>query len=199
MRRLLSLVLPPVLILVLLGCVLYGGWLNHLARGEEAFDEGRYGVAREHFQRAWSGWEQSLLPGFVVDENRVRAALNLVQVDYRLGEYQRGLEFLRQEGSLPEQAAYHFWTGNLLVSKALEDMDQTLLETLARSRESYLQALQRDPEYWDATYNYEYVSAILESLESGESHAEEDVQILLEKMRTDIQRNRRELPPEERK
>ena len=62
---------------------------------------------------------------------------------------------------------------------------------MSRSREGYLKTLRRDPEYWDAKYNYEYVSMLLDRLQGDEAHSEEEMKLLLEKMRTDMPGERR--------
>ena len=101
--------------------------------------------------------------------------------------------------SLLSTPEFHFWTANLTMARALETPDANIAEVLSRSREGYLRTLRQDPEYWDAKYNYEYVSMLLDRLQGDEAHSEEEMKLLLEKMRTDMPRRRKVLPPEKRK
>ena len=194
--------LSAVLVLLLAVFSVYGLWLNRVAAGEAAFAQSRYPEAQERFEQAWSGWQLYFLPDALVAENQARVALNLVQTGYVLGEYQQTLEFLQKEAStaaLLDMPQYHFWTANLTMAQALETPDANIADILSRSREGYLKTLRRDPEYWDAKYNYEYVSMLLDRLQGDEAHSEEEMKLLLEKMRTDMPRRKKVLPPEKRK
>lgn len=202
MKRFLPLFLLGGLILLLCIPLTYGLWLGRLADAEASFADTRYQEAQEQFQQVFSGWELNFLPRFLVEENRVRIVLNLIQVGYLLGEYEQTLEFLRGEGSLSALASepeYHFWMGNLLMAQALNQPDGRLIDTLVRCREQYLETLRRDPGFWDAKYNYEYVNQLLAQYQEGDSHSEDEIELLLEKMRTDMPRRKKVLPPEMRK
>ncbi len=194
--------LSAFLVLVLTVFSVYGLWLNRVAAGEAAFAQSRYPEAQERFEQAFSGWELYILPDALVAENQARVALNLVQTGYVLGEYQETLDFLQKEAStavLLETSQYHFWAANLTMAQALGTPDANIAEILTRAREGYLKTLRRDPEYWDAKYNYEYVGMLLERLQGDDAHSEEEMKLLLEKMRTDMPRRKKVLPPEKRK
>ena len=202
MKRIGIMGLSAVLVLLLAVFSVYGLWLNRVAVGEAAFAQSRYPEAQERFRQAWSGWELYILPDALVAENQARVALNLVQTGYVLGEYQETLEFLQKDAStaaLLETPQYHFWTANLTMAQALGTPDANIADILSRSREGYLKTLRRDPEYWDAKYNYEYVGMLLDRLQGDEAHSEEEMKLLLEKMRTDMPRRKKVLPPEKRK
>jgi tetratricopeptide (TPR) repeat protein len=194
--------LAGVLGLLLAVFSVYGLWLIRVAAAEVAFAESRYPEAQQRFLSAFSGWHLYLLPDALVAENQARVALNLVQTGYVLGQYQETLEFIQKDASMPSLLTtpqYHFWTANLTMARALETPDANIAEVLSRSREGYLRTLRQDPEYWDAKYNYEYVSMLLDRLQGDEAHSEEEMKLLLEKMRTDMPRRRKVLPPEKRK
>ncbi|MEE8348639.1 MAG: hypothetical protein V3R94_03645 [Acidobacteriota bacterium] len=179
-----------------------GLWLSRVAAAEAAFAESRYPEAQERFHRVWSGWELFFLPDALVAENQARVALNLIQTDYILGEYQKTLDFLEKDAStasLLNTPQYHFWTANLTMAQALETPDVNLADVLVRAQEGYLKTLRLEPEYWDAKYNYEYVNMLLTELKGDETHSEEEMKLLLEKMRTDMPRRKKILPPEKRK
>jgi hypothetical protein len=202
MKRFLPFFLLGGLIIILSIPLMYGLWLGRLADAEASFSDTRYGEAQEQFQQVFSGWELSFLPRFLVEENRVRIVLNLIQIGYLLGEYDQTLEFSRGEGSLSalvSEPEYHFWMGNLLMAQALNQPDGRLIDTLVRCREEYLETLRRDAEFWDAKYNYEYVNQLLAQFQEGDSHSEDEIELLLEKMRTDMPRRKKVLPPEMRK
>ena len=202
MKRILPFLLVGGLILLLSIPLMYGLWLGRLADAETSFSDTRYRVAQEQFQQVFSGWELSFLPRFLVEENRVRVVLNLIQIGYLLGEYDPTLEFLRGEGSLSalvSEPEYHFWVGNLLLAQALNQPDGHLIDTLVRCREAYLETLRRDADFWDAKYNYEYVNELLAQFQEGDAHSEDEIELLLEKMRTDMPRRKKVLPPEMRK
>ncbi|MDA2934185.1 hypothetical protein MYX82_07560 [Acidobacteria bacterium AH-259-D05] len=202
MRRLWIICLAVGFVLLLSVLSLYGLWLNRLGAAEESFADSRYQEAQERFQRVWSAWELHFLPSALVAENRARLALNLIQVGYVLGEYDETLQLLRNEMSLAalvEKPQYHFWVANLLMAQALNSADTNLIDVLTRSREKYLQTLLQDPEYWDAKYNYEYVDMLLTRLQADDADAEDEMKLLLEKMRTDMPRRKIILPPEKRK
>ena len=190
------------LVLLLAVFSVYGLWLNRVAAAEAAFAQSQYQEARERFQKIWSGWELYLLPDALVAQNQARVALNLIQTGYVLGEYEETLEFLQKDAStasLLNTPQYHFWTANLMMARALETPDSNIAEVLSRSKEGYLKTLRQDPQYWDAKYNYEYVNMLLMRLEGDEAHSEEEMKLLLEKMRTDMPRRKKVLPPEKRK
>lgn len=190
------------LVLLLVVFSVYGLWLNRVAAAEAAFVDFRYQEAQERFHKVWAGWELYLLPDALVAENQARVALNLIQTGYVLGEYEETLEFLQKDASttsLLSLPQYHFWTANLTMAMALETPDANIADVLSRSREGYLKTLRQDPDYWDAKYNYEYVNMLLTRLEGDESHSEEKMKLLLEKMRTDMPRRKKMLPPEKRK
>ena len=202
MKRILPFFLLGGLILLLSIPLTYGLWLGRLADAEASFTDTRYGEAQEQFQQVFSGWELSFLPRFLVEENRVGIVLNLIQIGYFLGEYDRTLEFLRGEGSLSalvSEPEYHFWMGNLLMAQALNQPDGHLVDTLVRCRDQYLETLRLDADFWDAKYNYEYVNELLAQFQEGDSHSEDEIELLLEKMRTDMPRRKKVLPPEMRK
>ena len=190
------------LVLLLAVFSVYGLWLNRVAAAEATFAQSQYQEARERFQKIWSGWELYLLPDALVAQNQARVALNLIQTGYVLGEYEETLEFLQKDAStasLLNTPQYHFWTANLMMARALETPDANIAEVLSRSKEGYLKTLRQDPQYWDAKYNYEYVNMLLMRLEGDEAHSEEEMKLLLEKMRTDMPRRKKVLPPEKRK
>ena len=191
-----------VLVLLLFVFSVYGLWLNRVAAAEAAFAESQYQEAQERFQQVWAGWELYLLPDALVAENQARVALNLIQTGYVLGDYEETLEFLMKDASMASLLStpqYHFWTANLTMARALGTPDANIADVLSRSKEGYLKTLRQDPEYWDAKYNYEYVNMLLTRLEGDEAHSEEETKLLLEKMRTDMPRRKKILPPEKRK
>lgn len=200
MRRLLVTLAAVVLVVVLSILVVFGIWLNQIRLAESLFGEGRYAEAETQFKRAWSGWELALLPAQLVQENRVRMALNLVQIGYLLGKHQETMQFLKGEGSLPalaDKAEYHFWVANLLMQQAISG-EANLIETLGECQGEYLESLRKDPSLWDAKYNYEYVNLLLVQLQKGEGEKEAEIKLLLEHLRTDQQRRKKELPPQKR-
>ena len=180
----------------------YGLWLNRVRQAEQAFVQARLPEADSLFRSAWSAWELRFLPGQLVEDNRVRTALNLVQIGYARGRYEETLDFLKNEGALPalaDRAEYHFWVGNLLMQRVLRGKSPAgLIEALGECREEYLESLRRNSELWDAKYNYEFVNLLLAQLQQGEGHQEPDIKLLLEHMRTDQQRRKKELPPQKR-
>jgi hypothetical protein len=191
-----------VLVLLLVIFSTYGLWLNRVAAAESAFAESQYQEAQERFRQVWAGWELYLLPDALVADNQARVALNLIQTGYVLGEYEETLEFLQQDASIASllnTPQYHFWTANLTMAGALETPDANITDILSRSKEGYLTTLRQDPDYWDAKYNYEYVNMLLTRLEGDDAHPEEEMKLLLEKMRTDMPRRKKILPPEKRK
>ena len=181
--------------------VIYGFWLNRVRLAEKSFAQAQYQEAQEKLKRAWSGWELAFLPGSLVRETQAHIALNLIQVGYVLEEYEQTMEFLQDAVvSLPSlhSPEYHFWLGNLTMQRALNNPDTNLIDALTRCKEEYLETLRAAPQLWDAKYNYEYVNMLLEQLQKSGSDGEMEFKLLLEKVRTDIQRRKKELPPQKR-
>ena len=202
MKRVLILAFSVVLVACLASLTIYGLWLMGLSEAESALENGRYEEARDLLAELWYSREPLLLPASLVEANQARVALNLVQAGYALGDYEGALEFLQEEGRVPallDASEYYFWLGNLLMARALSGSDSGLIETMGQSRDHYLEALRRASGDWDSKYNYEYVNSLLTQLQSGDSHSEEEMKLLLEKMRTDMPRQRKVLPPEKRK
>lgn len=124
---------------------------------------------------------------------------------YAAGKYDDALSVLNREAERsPEFAGDSrrlFWSGNLWFRKAvLEQKDSDRRDRLNAAVDFFRKGLEVAPDRWDMKFNYELTSIILaqENPIKREKREEQQKRRLLPRIRTDQERQRRILPPEER-
>ncbi|MBI4444877.1 MAG: hypothetical protein HY645_03110 [Acidobacteria bacterium] len=205
MKFLLKCLMVALAAVLLTAGVLYSLWLNRVRVADGYFEAGRYQEARVAYQKAREAWELRLLPSFWVQEGITNVSLNLAQIGYFFGEYEKSGELLQLEAetfpALRSNAQHALWMGNALMATALmkEHHEQAaFMDLVTRAAKEYQEALRRDPGLWDAKFNFEVATHLLDQLRKTEEKDGKELRILLEKVRTDFPRQKKELPPHKR-
>ncbi len=186
-------------------------WLYHsrVARPMEeagaAFSRGEWKQAGVGYERVLaqilaSPWMRRVLEGDSFD-----ALIGDIETLYALGKYDEALAALGREADRSPEFARDprrlLWSGNLWFRKAIsQEKDTERREQLNAAVDFYRKGLEQSPESWDLKFNYELVSLILaqENPLRREKREKDQKKRILPRIRTDQERQRRVLPPEER-
>lgn len=167
---------------------------------------------RTDWERALAGYQSSLraferfgLLQTLLSSDHRNARMGEVQVLYALGRYDEAMAILNRESERSEEfsqdPARLLWTGNLWFHKAMEEQNEAERRNLLRSAvDFYRKGLEVAPDSWDLRFNYELTSLVLSQEDPirREQRERDEKRRLLPRIRTDQQRQRRVLPPEER-
>jgi tetratricopeptide (TPR) repeat protein len=105
-------------------------------------------------------------------------------------------EAVRNSPAIKDQGNFAFWTGNLLIRRAVTSQDgEEALGYLKSSLAEYQRGLAVAPEDWDLKYNYEVVRQILAQKGQEGKKEGEKVKSILDKMRPP-QEKKQEIAPE---
>jgi tetratricopeptide (TPR) repeat protein len=185
------------------GLISYTWWLFQIERGNRALRRGESLSAAEIYQsaEAFLGRVPWLATLFRSDYQKL--IFNQVGILYALGRDDEVMDKLDQgTGRAPflaESGEYSFWTGNVLLRRAVQAKDpEDSLEALKGALSEYQKGLAAEPDDWDLKYNYELVRHILSQKELDKKKEGERVKSILEKMRPTVEPSRQELPPEKR-
>jgi len=197
---------PAFLVLIFLlsaGLISYAWWLFQIERGNRALRRGESLTAAEIYQsaEAFLGGVPWLAHFFKSDYQKL--IFNQVGILYALGRDDEVMDKLdqgtRRAPFLAESGEYSFWTGNVLLRRAIQSKDpEESLEALKGALSEYQKGLAAEPDDWDLKYNYELVRQILSQKELDKKKEGERVKSILEKMRPTVEPSRQELPPEKR-
>jgi hypothetical protein len=160
--------------LTLLGVmVVWGDPMAEAAAAERAGDLpraiGEYARVEQRFDRLVA--TKQVLPA------AYRASVaNQLRLRYQLKEYDAVIE---KAALSPSTAAIHFWAGCALFEKGRpEQSREDRINWLNRAGDEFRKSLEREPDDWDAKYNFELTQLLLGELQKGEG----EPQKLLPKM-----------------
>ncbi len=193
------------LILIVLAClalIAYSRWLYRIEQGNRALLERDYAAAASIYRQAAEPLQKYAPLRRLLKSHYRRLVFDRARAMYAQELHDELLAVLEEEARrapfLNEDPEYHFLTGNIMFRRALAKKNNNeALEEMKLVSEIYRRALAADPESWDAKYNYELVRYILTRNEK-DKQKKEQIKVLLEQIRTDMQQRRRELPPEKR-
>ncbi|MBI4481290.1 MAG: hypothetical protein HY652_00225 [Acidobacteria bacterium] len=202
MKKILLVAFMIVLLVCGAGLLWLGSWARDLQQANQRFSEGDNVKSAQMYHGVLAklpnvSWLRQAL-GAQIRE----AILSEVVILYREKKYQDGIRVLQERADqfpfLSSHDSYHFWLGNLLFQQALiEKAPESLIDGLRASQEEYQKALEQSPHNWDYKHNFEVVKRIF-LLGEKSRQPEEELELLLEEIRTDMERRKRELPPEKR-
>ena len=184
--------------LLLLG---YGVWLLQLERGARAVAHGELDAAADYYTSAERPFRSVL--GRLFPDHYGRAVFPKIAVLYNRGKTSdAALELERATArapSLAERPEFAFWSGNVLLRRALEATDsEIIIKHLYAAAAHYRKALEAAPQDWDTKYNYELVQHVLAEQESEKAKEESKMKSILERIRTITEPAPKEPPPPEK-
>jgi len=183
-------------------CLLgYGIWLLQLERGSRAVAHGELDAATEYYSSAERPFRSVL--GRLFPEHYSRAVFPKIAVLYNRGKTgDVAVELERattRAPSLAERPEFGFWSGNVLLRRALEATDsEIIIKHLYAAAAHYRKALEAAPDDWDVKYNYELVQHVLAEQEAEKAKEESKMKSILERIRTITEPAPKEPPPPEK-
>lgn len=194
------------LLLVVSGFLLtYARWVHGIVDGNRALANGDITAARQTYDTAARRLEQwpsaRRLPGYrQLVFNRARA-LYAAKQDEDL-THMLEAEVVHAP-SLADDSEYHFWIGNVEFRKAIAQKDKQAVQAgLEHAAESFRRSLVAAPDDWDAKYDYEVTTRLLEGMRKGKDDNLERIQRgQLKILREDVDKNKEQqqkLAPEKR-
>lgn len=185
------------------GLAAYAFWLFEIERGNQAFQKGDSQTATELYQWAQSPFSRFPWLAHLFRSEYHKLFFNQVRLLYAQGQDDLLLERLEEGATrtpfLSEDGEYSFWTGNVLLRKALQSKDPAdLANGLKATLAEYHKGLVAEPNDWDLKYNYELVKYLLSAKAQAKKEGEEKARSILEKMRPKVDPSQEALPPEKR-
>ena len=201
MKRLLTPLFYFVIFIVSVGLIGYGWLILQTQAAQTAHQQGDIQGATQIYGRAekvfyFIPWLSRILP-----EEYKDVILRQVAILYEQNRSDEAFEKLEQISitapSLTESGEYSFWTGNLLLRRALQTKDpETSVNAAKAALSEYQKGLAAQPDDWDLKYNFELVSQLFQK--GDKSKDEQKVKSLVDKMRQQNEPSREELAPEKR-
>ena len=184
--------------LLLLG---YGVWLLQLERGARAVARGELDAATDFYASAEQPF-RSVLARFFPDHYS-RVVFPQIALLYNRGKTSEAIGMLERvtarAPSLAERPEFAFWSGNILLRRALENTDsEIIIKNLYAAAAHYRKALESAPDDWDIKYNYELVQYILAEQEREKEKEQSKMKSILERIRTITEPAPKEPPPPEK-
>jgi tetratricopeptide (TPR) repeat protein len=196
---------PAILIVVLLlslALLAYGAWLLRLERGARAAERGELDAATNIYASA----ERWIAPAFasLFPGHYSRSVFPQVGLLFNQGKVDEALGKLEQAAaaapSIVERPEYGFWSGNILLRRALDNEDpEVIMKNLFAAGEQFRKGLAAAPDDWDLKYNYELVQYMIAQQEIDNKKEESKIKSILERMRTVTEPGEKEPPPPEKR
>ena len=187
-----------VISLLLLG---YGLWLLQLERGARAVAQGELDSATALYTSA--KWPFPSILARVFPDHYSRVVFPKIALLYNRGMTGDAVVELEQATarapSLAERPEFAFWSGNVLLRRALEATDsEIIIKHLYAAAAHYRKALEASPDDWDIKYNYELVQHVLAEQEQEKEKEQSKMKSILERIRTITEPAPKEPPPPEK-
>lgn len=175
-RQILKIVVGILLLIVAVVGLEYGSLVSEMSEAARDYSHGDAATALKRYedveQRLRSYGAIRLIPG----EDRRNLFLDEARMLYATGNYDDALERLNLENQISgttTDSRFFLLRGDITFRKAIkashevegDDDPHALAEALSPVEEDLRQALQADPNDWDAKYNLEYVNYIRNTLE----------------------------------
>ena len=162
--------------------VAYARWARPLADAERALAAGDTRAALDSYAAAERRFSRFAILRTLFPAGYATAVYNQLALLYREGKYDAVLE---KASTAPASAAPHFWTGSVLLSRALADKNpESRLLGLSRAEDELKQALQAAPDNWDARVNYEIAARLAAHLRQPPRKGDDTLQLLRPQPRT---------------
>jgi hypothetical protein len=179
----------------------YGFWLLQLERGARAAAHGDLDRAAALYSAAEWPFPSILARAF--PDHYSRAVFPKIAMLYnrgKTGDVATELERISSRApSLAARPEFAFWSGNVLLRRALEATDlEIIIKHLYAASANYRKALEAAPEDWDIKYNYELVQRVLAEQEQEKEKEQSKMKSILERVRTITEPAPKEPPPPEK-
>lgn len=212
-RRALIVSLTVLIVLLLAGAGMAWYYSSQVAApleaGSLALRRRDWNSALNHYRRVRQTLESSPALKYLLAADLDDAVIGEIQVHYHTGQDQEGIQLSNQRADASPEFARDprrlLWTGNLWFRRAVEESvgkehDLQRREQLNAALDFFRKALEANPSSWETKFNYELVSAVMAQENPVQQEKDEDQakKRLLPRIRTDQQRQRRVLPPEDR-
>ena len=196
--RLGGVISAAVISLLLLG---YGIWALQLERGARAAAHGELDTATALYTSAEWPFPSFLARAF--PDHYSRAVFPKIALLYNRGKTGDAVVELERATarapSLAERPEFAFWSGNVLLRRALEATDsEIIIKHLYAAAAHYRKALEASPDDWDIKYNYELVQHVLAEQEQEKEKEQSKMKSILERIRTITEPAPKEPPPPEK-
>ncbi len=180
----------------------YGIWLLQLERGARAVAHGELDTAADLYASAERPFHSVLSRLF--PDHYSRTIFPQVALLYNRGKTNEAAGQLERAAArspaLSERAEYAFWSGNILLRRALENTDpDVVLKNLYSTVAHFRKALEASPADWDIKYNYELVQYILAEQEREKEKDQAKMKTILDRIRTITEPAPKEPPPPEKR
>lgn len=187
--------------LISLLCLGYGLWLLQLERGARAQAHGEFDRATALYAAA--EWPFPPFMAQLFPDHYSRAVFPKIAVLYnrgKTGDVVVELERVTARApSLAERPEFAFWSGNVLLRRALEATESDIIiKHLYAAGAHYRKALEAAPSDWDIKYNYELVQHVLAEQEREKEKEQSKMKSILERIRTITEPAPKEPPPPEK-
>jgi len=187
-----------VLSLLFLG---YGFWLLQLERGARAAAHGDLDAATALYSAA--EWPFPSVFARAFPDHYSRAVFPKIALLYNRGKTGDVVAELERATTrapaLAERPEFAFWSGNVLLRRALEATDsEIIIKHLYAAAAHYRKALEAAPGDWDVKYNYELVQHVLKEQEQEKEKEDSKMKSILERIRTTTEPAPKEPPPPEK-
>jgi tetratricopeptide (TPR) repeat protein len=192
------------LLLLSLALIGYGSWLLKLERGARAVDRGDLDAAFDSYASAEHSLAGAAPLAGLFPDHYSRSVFPQVALLYRRGKTDEAMGKLEQAAaaapSLTDRSEYGFWSGNVLLRRALDNEDpDVIMKNLYAAGEHYRKGLAAAPNDWDLKYNYELVQYLITQQELDLKKEESRIKSILERMRTVTEPGEKEPPPPEKR
>ena len=195
-------------VLLVAGAIL--AWLYYsriavpMQQANAAFDRGEWNQSQAGYEESLKRLKSPQWLGRVLRTDYQDALIGNVKTLYAAGEFEEGLTLLNREAELfPEfvrDPRWLLWAGNLWFRRAVqEEKEIERREGFTTAVDFFRKGLEVASDDWDLKFNYELTSIILAQEDPLKREKEEERENrILPRIRTDQERQRRILPPEER-
>jgi len=179
----------------------YGLWQLQLERGARAAAHGELDTATAIYASA--EWPFPSFLAQVFPDAYSRAVFPKIALLYSRGKTgDAAIELERvttRAPALAERPEFAFWSGNVLLRRALEATDlEIIIKHLYAASAHFRRALEASPADWDIKYNYELVQRILAEQEGEKEKEESKMKSILDRVRTITEPAPKEPPPPEK-
>jgi tetratricopeptide (TPR) repeat protein len=140
------------------GAVAYARWTKPLLDAERALAAGQREAALDAYAAAERRLGRFRLVQYAFAAQYSSSVYNQLALLYDAGKYDAVLE---KATTAPPGAAPHFWSGVVLLARAVAEKNpDARLVGLSRAEDALRQALQASPDDWDTKFNYEIAARL---------------------------------------
>jgi tetratricopeptide (TPR) repeat protein len=145
-----------------LACLGVEWWGRPLAQAEAAVRARNPQAAIERYAAAEARFDRIPVTKKLLPRAYADSIANQLRLAFAIGEYDRIIE---KSALSPSTGAIHFWAGCALFEKGRQETKrEQRIAWLNRAEDEFRKALERQPDDWDAKFNYELTRHLLAEL-----------------------------------